>query len=140
MKAFIKLEFPGAKLPEKATAGSAGYDLFAAEEISIPPRSRALVSLGFTMAFPPNVYARIAPRSGLAVKNSVDVGAGVVDSDYRGVVRVLLINNGTGSFNVTPGSRIAQMIFERVEHPTLCEVSEIADTIRGAGGFGSTGV
>lgn len=137
----IKLHSPHSKIPTRATSGSAGYDIYSVEAVSISPGSRMLVDSGFSIQFPNYVYARIAPRSGLSVKYSIDVGAGVIDSDYTGIVKVLLINNGTETFSVNVGDRIAQMLFERVEHFNLMEVSEINSSgSRGNGGFGSTGV
>ena len=86
-------------------------------------------------------YGRIAPRSGLAVKNFIDVGAGVIDSDYRGEVKVLLFNLSQDTdFSVSPGDRIAQMIIEKYTPTTLFEVESLSETVRGEGGFGSTGV
>jgi len=98
------------------------------------------VDTGFSMAFPPSMYARIAPRSGLSVKHRIDVGAGVIDSDYRGPVKVLLINNGSTPFEISPGDRIAQMIFERIELPEIQITAGLPESeMRGEGGFGSTG-
>ena len=92
------------------------------------------------MATPPGTYARIAPRSGLAHKKFIDVGAGVIDADYRGVVGVILFNFGEEDFAVAPGDRIAQMILEKISYAPMAEVDTLDDTDRGAGGFGSTGV
>jgi dUTP pyrophosphatase len=128
-----------AKIPAKASPGSAGYDIYSSEEMVILPGQRRLVDTGFSMAFEGNMYARIAPRSGLAVKG-IDVGAGVIDSDYRGPVKVLLINNSQTDFKVNVGDRIAQMVFESLAKTTHFQVVEtLDDTERGAGGFGSTG-
>lgn len=128
-----------AKIPAKASPGSAGYDIYSSEEMIILPSQRRLVDTGFSMAFEENMYARIAPRSGLAVKG-IDVGAGVIDSDYRGPVKVLLINNSPTDFKVNVGDRIAQMVFESLAKNTHFQVVETLDnTERGVGGFGSTG-
>jgi deoxyuridine 5'-triphosphate nucleotidohydrolase len=138
----FKLIHPEARIPLRATPQSAGADVFSVEEVTIPPRERRLVDLGFSMSFEGPLYARIAPRSGLAVKYSIDVGAGVIDADYRGAVKVLLINNGTEPFKVNIGDRIAQMIFERIEYTSFfaCQTKETLEkTVRGSGGFGSTG-
>lgn len=134
----FKLNNERAVIPAKATPGSAGYDIFSAEDVVINPRERKLVDTGFSMAFDGPCYARIAPRSGLAVKG-IDVGAGVIDSDYRGPVKVLLINNGEGPFPVKVGARVAQLIFERIVRvqPVCC--LSLDETERGEGGFGSTG-
>ena len=106
----------------------------------VPARGKVLVGTGLAFAIPTGNYGRIAPRSGLAVKNSLHVGAGVVDSDYRGEVKVLLFNHSDIDFEVTEGDRIAQMIIEKYTMTDLCEVEELSETARGEGGFGSTGV
>jgi dUTP pyrophosphatase len=91
------------------------------------------------VSVPPGTYGRIAPRSGLALKYFIDVGAGVVDSDYRGPLKVVLFNHGEVPFIVKIGDRIAQLICEKIEYPELREVVSLKDTLRGNGGFGSTG-
>lgn len=135
----VKFNTPAAQLPKRATPGSAGLDLHSAEELTIPAGERKLVDLGFSMAFNCHCYARIAPRSGLAVKG-IDVGAGVVDADYRGPVKVLLINNSKQDFPVKVGDRVAQMIFEQIVLVDPVQVPSLEDTSRGEGGFGSTGL
>ena len=95
---------------------------------------------GLAISFPAGLYARIAPRSGLALKKFIDVGAGVVDADYRGDVGVVLFNHGDQDFEVKMGDRIAQMIFEKIDTPDVVEVQGLEDTVRGVGGFGSTGI
>ena len=95
---------------------------------------------GLSISFPTGLYARIAPRSGLALKKFIDVGAGVVDSDYRGEVGVVLFNHGDQDFEVKMGDRIAQLILEKIDTPPVEEVQGLDDTVRGSGGFGSTGV
>ena len=96
-----------AQLPKKGSPHSAGYDLHASEDITVPSKGKALVSTGIAMAIPEGYYGRVAPRSGLACKNFIDVGAGVVDSDYRGEVKVLLFNFSEENFEVKEGDRIA---------------------------------
>jgi dUTP pyrophosphatase len=130
---------PEALLPVRQTEGSVGYDLHSSLEDIIKSKTRKLVSTGLKISIPLGMYGRIAPRSSLACKKSVDVGAGVVDNDYRGEVKVLLINNGEEDFKIEKGDRIAQLIFENYSTPTLEVVSELDQTIRGQGGFGSTG-
>jgi dUTP pyrophosphatase len=127
--------------PRRATEGSAGYDLFATDTLTIPPGQRALVGTGIAVKMPPGLYGRVAPRSGLAVKNGIQVGAGVIDADYRGEVKVLLFNQDADEFNIWPGYRIAQLILERHETPAIHVVTGLSggQTERGAGGFGSTG-
>ena len=126
-------------LPVRQTVGSAGYDIHSSVEEVIKPNSRKLISTGLKIDIPIGMYARIAPRSSLACKKSIDVVAGVVDNDYRGEVKVLLINNGNEDFIVEKSSRIAQIIFEKYGTPKLEVVSELDETVRGQGGFGSTG-
>lgn len=128
-----------ATLPARGSAGAAGYDLASAEATIVPAGTRQLVSTGLSIALPAGVYGRVAPRSGLASKRAVDVGAGVVDQDYRGEVKVLLVNNGDGDLMVAVGDRIAQLILEKFEIADVVEVDELDVTERGAGGFGSTG-
>lgn len=99
-----------------------------------------MVSTGISVAFSNDVYLRIAPRSGLAAKHGIDVLAGVVDSDYRGEIKVILVNHGKERFIISPGDRIAQMILERIKTAMFSEVSSLSDTARSSKGFGSTGV
>lgn len=135
-----------AKLTEKAftpTKGSklaAGYDLYSAYETTVPARGKALVKTDIQIALPDGCYGRVAPRSGLAHKNFIDVGAGVIDQDYRGNVGVVMFNFSETDFQVKPGDRIAQLICERIYLPELQEEQSLDDTDRGSGGFGSTGV
>lgn len=128
-----------AKPPLRATPGAAGYDLVAAEPVSVAAGGRAVVRTGIQLAIPIGHYGRIAPRSGLAVRHCVDVAAGVVDGDYRGEVGVVLVNHGAAEFCVRAGDRIAQLILERASTPELEVVISLDDTERGEGGFGSTG-
>lgn len=133
---------PDAILPRRGRDGDAGFDLFACEGATIQGGARALIDCGVALQIPEDCYARVAPRSGLAVKNGIQVGAGVVDSTYRGSIRVLLFNHGTEPFHVSAGDRIAQILFERIYYPkSIEEVSydELTDTVRGDGGFGSSG-
>lgn len=126
--------------PIRATPGSAGYDLFSARDVDVLPQSNALVSTDLILQLPDGCYGRIAPRSGLATKFFIDVGAGVIDSDYRGVVGVVLFNFSNHVFHVKRGDRIAQLIVERIWHPLLVETDNLDATVRDRGGFGSTGV
>ena len=104
-----------AKLPIRGTAGAAGYDLAAAESAVVPAHNKCLVKTGLAIAIPPSCYGRIAPRSGLALKKFIDVGAGVIDSDYRGEIGVVLFNFGEDDFVVNMGDKIAQLIFEKIK-------------------------
>ncbi|KAF2977762.1 hypothetical protein EK904_007730 [Melospiza melodia maxima] len=105
----------------------------------IPPMEKAVVKTDIQIALPSGCYGRVAPRSGLAAKHFIDVGAGVIDEDYRGNVGVVLFNFGKETFEVKKGDRIAQLICERIYYPELEEVETLDDTERGEGGFGSTG-
>jgi len=133
----------GLALPAYATPGSAGMDLRAAieEAVDLAPGSHAMVATGLAIALPDGYEAQIRSRSGLAAKHGVTVlnSPGTVDSDYRGEVKVLLINHGQETFTITRGERIAQMVIAPVTQATLLEVTELDDTERGAGGHGSTG-
>ena len=135
----IKKLVPEAKIPSKATIEAAGYDIYALENCTVPKQGKLLVATGISMAIPVGYYGRVAPRSGLAVKNFIDVGAGVIDSDYRGEVKVLLFNFNVEDFEIKSGDRIAQLIIERVCPTEILEVEDLDATDRGEGGFGSTG-
>lgn len=141
-----KLLSTGAQLPEYGSEQAAGMDLHAdltqgdADIITLEPGQRALIKTGVSVKIEPGFYGRVAPRSGLAYKHGIDVMAGVIDSDYRGDVGVILINHGDEDFQVFHGDRIAQMIItpHATSFPHL--VNNLDDTSRGDGGFGSTGV
>jgi len=128
-----------AKAPTRGSSVAAGYDLYAAEEMTIEPGKRACVKTDIQIEVPDGTYGRVAPRSGLAAKHGIDVGAGVVDKDYRGNVMVLLFNFGEAAFNVARGDRIAQLVLEKICMAELEELPTLDETDRGAGGFGSTG-
>lgn len=127
-------------LPKQGSVESAGSDLYSVENCTLSPLTRRLISTGLKMQFPRNVYGRIAPRSGLAFKNGIDVMAGVIDPDYTGEIKVLLYNNSNEPFEIKSGERIAQIIFESFKQPLFNEVKQIKETERSEGGFGSTGV
>ena len=129
-----------AKLPVRSSSGSAGYDLAAAETAVIPAHGKCLVKTGLAIAMPPGCYGRVAPRSGLAVKKFIDVGAGVIDSDYRGELGVVLFNFSNEDFCINMGDRIAQLVFEKIKTPEIKEVTELEGTDRGSKGYGSSGV
>lgn len=140
MSLFVKRLTYSATLPSRGSAHAVGYDLYASEDYLIPRGARMIVNTGIAIVIPKNCYGRVAPRSGLAVKHGIQVGAGVVDPDYTGEVKVVLFNQGENDFKVAVGDRIAQLILERCETPPVKEVLTIDETARGAGGFGSTGV
>lgn len=128
-----------ATLPQRSSPKAAGYDLSAAENIIVPAQGKAVVKTDLAIACPSGTYGRIAPRSGLAVKHFIDVGAGVIDEDYRGNIGVVLFNHSNENFNVKIGDRIAQLIIEVILTPEIITVDELSNTIRGDNGYGSTG-
>lgn len=143
-KVEIKLLTDTASLPARATEGSAGYDLRAdiAEPITIARGEIFAVPTGVAIALPnKNLVAMVCARSGLAIKHGITLanGVGIIDSDYRGEIKVGLINLGSRDFEISPNERIAQLLILPVETPEISLVSEISETERGAGGFGSTG-
>jgi dUTP pyrophosphatase len=130
-----------AKVPTKGSPHSAAHDLYSCEHTIIPPNSRKLVNTGIILQIDKeDSYLRVAPRSGLSVRG-IDIGAGVVDYDYRGRVKVLMINNTSENFTIDIGDRIAQLIVERIYTDEFVDsaIDEMTDTQRGVGGFGSTG-
>lgn len=134
----------GLPLPAYATTGSAGMDLVAAIEhdIELQPGHRAVIPSGVSIELPEGVEAQVRPRSGLAANHGVTVlnTPGTIDSDYRGEIKIILINLGDEPFRITHGMRIAQMVIARHEHAELVERETLTDTARGAGGHGSTGL
>lgn len=132
---------PSAVLPKRASAGAAGYDLCASTYVEVPAGARVLVPTGLKISIPEGHYGRVAPRSGLAVTQGFNVGAGVIDCDYRGELFVLIFNHGNQNYLISPGQRVAQLIIEKISLPEVVEVNSIDDhTERGASGFGSTGL
>lgn len=140
MELQIKKLDDSAIIPTRATSRSVGYDLYSNTDIVINSNERGVVTTGISVGFPSNnIYGRIAPRSGLAVKNGINVGAGVVDPDYTGEIKVVLFNHGKDDFSIKRGDKIAQIIIERCEMPFIIEVDTIKNTERGDRGFGSSG-
>jgi dUTP pyrophosphatase len=130
-------------LPSRRTAGSAGFDLASAEpDFALAPGERRLVATGLAVEIPPGIEGQVRPRSGLALRHGLTMpnAPGTIDSDYRGEVMVILQNGGTEAVTIARGDRIAQLVFTRYEAPELVDVTELEDSGRGAGGFGSTGV
>ena len=134
----------GAQLPSYATEASSGVDLcaFLEEPLTIAPLERQLVTTGLAIAIPEGYEAEVRPRSGLAIKHGITVlnTPGTIDADYRGEVKVILINLGREPFVINNGDRIAQMVFKKVARVDFKTVETLTETTRGAGGFGSTGV
>jgi dUTP pyrophosphatase len=141
MEVRVRLLRPGARLPRYAHPGDAGADLFSAEAVELPPGGRRDVSTGMAIAVPEGFAAFVQPRSGLAFNSGITVlnSPGLIDSGYRGEVKVCLLNTGDRSFSVEAGDRIAQLVVQRVEAPLFTEVEALDSTARGTGGFGSTG-
>jgi dUTP pyrophosphatase len=127
-----------AVLPQRGSALAAGLDLCAIEDVEVQPKQRALARTGLAVAIPPGFYGRVAPRSGLAVKQGLDVLAGVIDSDYRGEICCVLYNTGDELITLPAGSRICQLILEQIITPEAAWVNDLDATARGVGGFGST--
>ena len=139
-KLLVKLVSINAKLLTRGSEDAAVYDQYSCEPAIIPPRTRKLVNTGISIAAPiARLYARIAPRSGLAVKG-LDIGTGVGDSDYRGLINVLLINNSDTPFQINTGDRMAQLILKGIENLECNIVAEPLSTGQGSNGFGSTGI
>jgi dUTP pyrophosphatase len=130
---------PHAKIPTRGSPGAAGLDLYASEDTIIPAHGKGIVFTGIAVATPHWTYFRIAPRSGLAMNHSIDVLAGVVDSDYRGEIKIILYNHSNTSYNVNRGDRVAQGILESIVCIDPVEVEQLDDTLRNTNGFGSTG-
>ncbi len=128
-----------AVLPKRGSALAAGLDVCSIEDVEIQPKQRALARTGLAVAIPPGFYGRVAPRSGLAVKQGLDVLAGVIDSDYRGEVCIVLYNTGDDAIVLPAGSKICQLILEQIITPEAAWVNDLDETARGAAGFGSTG-
>merc|ERR1719440_148953 len=131
---------PEASVPVRGSSLAAGFDLASSVAVTVPAGGKAIVKTGLSLAVPKGTYARLAPRSGLAAKRMIDVGAGVVDSDYRGEVGVVLFNHGQEDFAVELGDRVAQLVVEKIKMSGCEEVESLDETARGAGGFGSTGI
>ena len=131
----------GLPLPSYATPGAAGLDVVAAEDLDLQPGKRHAVATGFCVAIPEGFEIQVRPRSGLAFKHGITVPntPGTIDSDYRGELKVLLINHGSEPFPIRRGERIAQLVPAVVTQARFEEVTELCDTERGQGGFGSTG-
>jgi dUTP pyrophosphatase len=131
----------GLPLPAYATSGAAGMDVVSAEDVTLPPGARHAVATGLAMAIPQGYEVQVRPRSGLALKHGITVPntPGTIDSDYRGELKVILINLGQEPFAIARGDRVAQLVLAPVVQAAWDEVDELDATERGEGGFGSTG-
>lgn len=139
LKVFLRSE--NAKVPTKGSALAAGYDIYASEDGMVPSHGQGMIGTDLTVCVPVGCYGRVAPRSGLAAKHGISTGAGVVDADYRGEIKVILFNHSDKDFEVKKGDRIAQLVLEKILLTEVAEISaeELDKTTRGEGGFGSTG-
>lgn len=133
--------FEGLELPAYATDGAAGMDVLSAEDVTLAPGARHAVATGLAVAIPHGFEMQVRPRSGLALKHGITVPntPGTIDSDYRGEVKVILINHGSEPFEIRRGDRVAQLVVAPVTIGTWLKVDELDETLRGEGGFGSTG-
>lgn len=136
----VQLRSPDAKPPTKGSKTAAGYDIYASQPTVIPAQGQGMASTNISFTVPVGTYGRIAPRSGLAVKHGIQTGAGVVDRDYTGEVKVVLFNHSNKDFEIKKGDRVAQLILERiVDDAEVLVVENLEETDRGVNGFGSTG-
>ena len=133
--------FAGLELPAYATDGAAGMDVLAAEDVTLNPGARHAVATGLAVAIPHGFEIQVRPRSGLALKHGISIPntPGTIDSDYRGEVKVIVINHGAEVFDIRRGDRIAQLVLAPVTRAAWLAVDELDETVRGEGGFGSTG-
>jgi dUTP pyrophosphatase len=132
----------GLPLPAYATSGAAGMDVVSAEDVMLPSMGRHAVATGLALAIPEGYEVQVRPRSGLALKHGISLPntPGTIDSDYRGELKIILINLGADAFEIKRGDRVAQLVVAPVQIGRMVEVAELDETARGAGGFGSTGV
>jgi dUTP pyrophosphatase len=128
-----------ATLPTRGSEFAAGLDLYSIEDITVEPKKRTLAKTGLAVAIPAGFYGRIAPRSGLASKHGLDVLSGVIDSDYRGEIGCLLYNTGDETIHLPAQTKMCQLIMEKIDLPVAIWADELDETVRGSGGFGSTG-
>lgn len=135
----VQLTHGAARLPARGSSCAAGYDLYAVESVVIPAGERRILPTGVHMQIPDGYYGRIADRSGLAARSGIHTMAGVIDSDYRGEVRVILLNTSNEPVLMSTGDRIAQLILTPYVSPPIVQVGTLDTTARGTGGFGSTG-
>jgi dUTP pyrophosphatase len=136
----VRLLSPEAVVPKRGSEGAAGYDIYSIEDGIVPAHGKSIVSTGLAITVPSGTYGRIAPRSGLAAKHGISVGAGVIDRDFTGHVKVILFNHSDVDYGFSKGDRIAQLIVERISIPPVAVVNDLIVTERGEQGFGSTGM
>ena len=136
-----KNDNPNALIPTRGSEEAAGWDLYSSENILVPKNGKAIIPTGISIAIPKGYYGRIAPRSGLSRKKHTDIGAGVIDSDYRGEIGIVMFNHSNENLEINIHDRVAQLIIEKINTNELIEVSmnDLNKTERGEAGFGSTG-
>lgn len=139
MELHIQLLHPQAKVPMQGSEHAAGFDVYACERAELLPNVHTKISLGFASAFSPGYVALVWDRSGLAAKHGITTLAGVIDADYRGEWQVILYNTSPKTVLILPGERVAQVLFQRIERPNVHVVETLPASVRGGGGFGSTG-
>lgn len=136
---FVRKLEEDAFIPSKGSEYAAGYDLYAREDFEIKSHGKVLVKTGIAIEMTKGIYGRIAPRSGMAWKHHIDVGAGVIDCDYRGDIGVVLFNHSDEDLTFERGTRVAQIIFTPYYEVNLEEKAELSESVRGSGGYGSSG-
>jgi len=138
----VRKTSPGARLPKMEHEGDSGFDLYSTEDVLLKPMERRLVGTGIALSFGKGFEAQVRPKSGLAINHGITLlnTPGTIDSGYRGEVKVVVANLGEKEYRIEKGSKIAQLVFCRVEAPEIVEVAELENTARGSGGFGSTGL
>ncbi len=131
-----------AKIPTRGSKEAAGWDLYSSENIVVPARGKAIIPTGIHIAIPYGYYGRVAPRSGMSWKKHRDIGAGVIDSDYRGTIGVVMFNHGEQDLHIDLHDRVAQLVIEKINTNEIKEVNlnDLNNTDRGEGAFGSTGI
>ncbi|MDA9216467.1 dUTP diphosphatase [bacterium] len=136
------VEYPDPKIPTRGSEYAAGWDLYASENIIVPKNGKAIIPTGIHIAIPVGYYGRVAPRSGMSWKKHTDIAAGVIDSDYRGAIGVVMFNHGSEDLQINVHDRVAQLIIEKINMSQLREVNwiDLDETERGAGAYGSTGI
>lgn len=128
-----------ATIPTRGSEVAAGWDLYASQQTVVPARGKAIIATDIAIAVPVGYYGRVAPRSGMAWKKHTDIGAGVIDADYRGPVGVVMFNHADEDLLIEVEDRVAQLVIEQISMAPLTEVESLDDTERGEGGYGSTG-
>lgn len=139
MKLEMKKLVPEAKLPSRAHVDDAGLDLYSVENCVLVSGERRAIKTGIAMSIPTGYAGLIWDKSGLAAKAGLKIMGGVIDASYRGEIQVIMVNLSQESYTIERGSKISQMLIQKIELPEICEVEELDDTLRGEGGFGSTG-